>query len=35
MHEPIGRGLLLGLAPLGALARSAEIDEVAHVNARQ
>jgi hypothetical protein len=35
MHEPIGRGLLLGLAALGLLTRSAEIDEIAHVKARR
>jgi len=31
VHKPIGRGRLLGLAPLGPFAGSAEINEVAHV----
>jgi hypothetical protein len=30
MRKPAGRGLLLGLAPLGPFARSTEIDKVAH-----
>jgi len=30
MRKPAGRGLLLGLAPLGPFARGAEIDKVAH-----
>jgi hypothetical protein len=30
MHKPIGRGLLFGVATLGALALSTEIDEVTH-----
>jgi hypothetical protein len=30
MHKPIGRGLSLGLTPLGLFACDAEINEVAH-----
>ena len=30
MDKPAGRGLLLGLAPRGPLARGTEIDQVAH-----
>ncbi len=30
MHEPIGRGLSLGLPLLSPLARGTEINEIAH-----
>jgi hypothetical protein len=30
MHKPVGRGLLLGLAPFGLPACSAQIDDFSH-----
>jgi hypothetical protein len=30
MHKPVGRGLLLGLAPFGLPAGSAQIDDFSH-----
>jgi hypothetical protein len=30
MHEPIGRGRLFSLLPLGSLARGSEVDDFAH-----